>query len=192
MRRQELAHILRAAARISGDDQVLVIGSQSILGSFDEDELPDGAVASMEADIAFFVDPGNSKSDAVDGAIGEDSAFHQMYGHYAQGVDVGTAILPAGWRERVVAYSAAATGPAVGICLGRGLPPHQPQRRRVAHRDHPPTTKSCRSSSRRFASLLASRWAGVPSASHRSSTVRSSAVPGPRDWKPGRAPSRNR
>ena len=40
MRRDQLAHILRAAARITEDNNILVIGSQSILASFDEDELP--------------------------------------------------------------------------------------------------------------------------------------------------------
>ncbi len=32
-------------------------------------------------------------------------------------MDVGTAILPAGWRERVIAYAGEAARSAVGICL---------------------------------------------------------------------------
>lgn len=40
MRRSELAHILRAACDVTHDPEILVIGSQSILGSFDEEELP--------------------------------------------------------------------------------------------------------------------------------------------------------
>ncbi|WP_211309050.1 hypothetical protein [Citricoccus muralis] len=40
MNRQQLAHILRSACTIVGDKDVLVIGSQSILGSYDEDDLP--------------------------------------------------------------------------------------------------------------------------------------------------------
>ncbi|KGN32187.1 hypothetical protein N802_11050 [Knoellia sinensis KCTC 19936] len=43
MKRDQLAHILRAAARIANDDEVIVIGSQAILGSFDEDDLPEPA-----------------------------------------------------------------------------------------------------------------------------------------------------
>lgn len=86
MKREELAHILRAASRIVGDFDVVVVGSQSILGSYDEDDLPPQAVGSIEADVAFWDDHDNAKSDAVDGAIGEDSGFHAMYGHYAQGV----------------------------------------------------------------------------------------------------------
>ena len=53
MKRTELEHILRAASRISGDRDVVVIGSQSILGTYSEDELPEAAHASIEADIAF-------------------------------------------------------------------------------------------------------------------------------------------
>jgi hypothetical protein len=40
MTREQLAHVLRAAARIAEDPDVVVIGSQSILGSFPEDRLP--------------------------------------------------------------------------------------------------------------------------------------------------------
>ena len=50
MKRSELENILRAAATIAGDFDVLVLGSQSILGSFTEDELPEKAHASIEAD----------------------------------------------------------------------------------------------------------------------------------------------
>ena len=53
----------------------LVIGSQSILGSYDEDDLPDRAVASVEVDIAFIDDADASKADLVDGVIGEMSPF---------------------------------------------------------------------------------------------------------------------
>jgi hypothetical protein len=46
---------------------VLVIGSQSILGSYPEDELPPEATGSMEVDTAFFADPDGAKSDAAPG-----------------------------------------------------------------------------------------------------------------------------
>ena len=91
---------------------MLVIGSQAILASFDEDDLPSAATASMEADIAFFDDPDESKADAVDGAIGELSAFHQTHGYYAQGVSADLAVLPAGWRQRVVLWANQSTGQA--------------------------------------------------------------------------------
>jgi hypothetical protein len=40
MRRKQLEHVLRAAATITGDPDVLVIGSQSILGAIPEQRLP--------------------------------------------------------------------------------------------------------------------------------------------------------
>jgi hypothetical protein len=71
MTREQLAHVLRAAARIAQDPDVVVIGSQSILGSFPEDGLPVAVSASIEVDVAFLDDPQDEKGDAVDGAIGE-------------------------------------------------------------------------------------------------------------------------
>lgn len=49
MPRSELEHLIRAAGAIADDDQIIVIGSQSVLGPF-----PDAPVAlrvSMEADL---------------------------------------------------------------------------------------------------------------------------------------------
>lgn len=56
MRRQDLAHVLRAACAVAEDDHSLVLGSQSILGSFDEDELPPVTTLSLEVDVAFLGD----------------------------------------------------------------------------------------------------------------------------------------
>ena len=65
MRRDQLAHILRAASTIADDPDILVVGSQSILGAYSEDELPEDAFMSVEADIAFLVDEGGRKADQV-------------------------------------------------------------------------------------------------------------------------------
>lgn len=117
MKREQLEHVLRAVSQIAGDPEVLIIGSQSILGAITEDRLPLAATASMEVDVAFFDDPGDHKADQVDGAIGELSAFHEMYGYYAQGVSVSTAVLPAGWRDRLVRLETASTAPGRGYLL---------------------------------------------------------------------------
>jgi len=117
MRRKELEHILRSASVIAGDSEVLIVGSQSILGTFDETELPDAAHASIEVDVTFFDDPDNVKSDTVDMYIGEDSTFHVQFGYYAQGVDLTTAMLPSGWGERIVPYTGPGANGATGHCL---------------------------------------------------------------------------
>jgi hypothetical protein len=117
VRKSELAHILRAACSIAGDPHILVIGSQSILGSFSEDELPSDATRSIEADVAFFDDSDESKSDAVDGGIGEESPFHQSFGVYGQGVGIATATLPLGWQDRLVSFDHPEARPSEALCL---------------------------------------------------------------------------
>ncbi len=117
MRREQLEHVLRAASQIAQETDVLVIGSQSVLGTIPEDRLPAAATASIEVDVAFFDDPGDLKADRVDGAIGELSAFHDTFGYYAQGVSVSTAVLPAGWRQRLVVVDTPGTAPGRGHVL---------------------------------------------------------------------------
>ena len=117
MRRDELEHIVRAASRIAGTERVLVIGSQSVLGSFEETDLPSRVTMSREADIAFWDDVNNEKSDRVDGGIGEGSYFDSTFGYYGQGVSITTAILPAGWESRTVELRSSETEPGVAVCL---------------------------------------------------------------------------
>ena len=117
MKREQLEHVVRAASRIAGDSDVLIIGSQSVLGAIPEDRLPPSATASIEVDVTFFDDPNDHKSDQVDGAIGELSSFHQTFGYYAQGVSMSTAVLPAGWRERLVLVETSSTAPGRGYVL---------------------------------------------------------------------------
>lgn len=117
MTREQLAHLLRAASRIAEDPDVLVIGSQAILGSFSEEELPEAAWVSIEADLAFLEDPDGMKSLKVDAAIGELSDFHEMYAYYSQGVDISVAILPTGWRDRLISFRPQSALPAQAWCL---------------------------------------------------------------------------
>jgi hypothetical protein len=117
VKKSELAHILRAACDVTNDPEILVIGSQAILASFSEDELPRDATLSIEADVAFLDDPDERKSDAVDGAIGEESHFHESFGIYGQGVSISTATLPIGWQERLVAFDDPGAGASKAVCL---------------------------------------------------------------------------
>ena len=117
MKRSELAHILRSACAIVGDPHILVIGSQAILGSYSEDELPSEATLSIEADVAFLDDPDESKSDLVDSGIGEVSMFHETFGVYGQGVGISTATLPSGWQDRLVVFDDPEASPSEALCL---------------------------------------------------------------------------
>ena len=70
----------------------------------------------MEADV---VSPdGNVQTtDLIDGTLGEGSQFHQSYGIYAQGVGLDTAVLPEGWRDRLVVLASENTKPGRGLCI---------------------------------------------------------------------------
>lgn len=114
MRRQDLEHIIRAAAAITNEYEFVIIGSQSILGALPN--APAVLLRSMEADIYPVRDP--EKSDLIDGAIGEASNFMDYYGYYAQGVGVDTAVLPEGWEQRVVKIQNQNTDLKIGYCLG--------------------------------------------------------------------------
>lgn len=113
MKRAELEHIIRACADIAADDEIIVVGSQAILGQFPH--APADLLVSVEADVYPKNHP--ERWDLIDGSIGELSPFHQTFGYYAQGVQPGTAILPAGWEQRLVVLSNANTRGAKGLCL---------------------------------------------------------------------------
>lgn len=113
MQRSDIERLIRASGEIAGDDEIIIIGSQAILGQFPD--APVQLLVSMEADIY----PKNfpEKADEVDGAIGEGSSFHEMHGYYAQGVSEKTAILPRNWESRLVPVNNENTNGVTGYCL---------------------------------------------------------------------------
>ena len=113
MRRSDLEHLIRAAGKIAGERELVIIGSQAVLGQFPE--APAALLRSMEADLYPLSRP--ELADKVDGAIGEGSKFHQTHGYYAQGVGPDTAILPKGWQRRLVRIENPNTGGIAGLCL---------------------------------------------------------------------------
>ena len=98
MNRQQLEHIIRAAADVTGQPQLIIIGSQAILGQFPN--APEPLLISMEADI--YAPDAPELSNAIDRALGPDSLFDKTHGYHADGVDRTTASLPSGWSERLI------------------------------------------------------------------------------------------
>jgi len=113
MKRTDLEHIIRAAGSIVEDDEIIVVGSQAVLGQYPE--APESLIRSMEADIY----PKNKHhlSDLIDGSIGELSPFHQTFSYYAHGVGKDTATLPDGWEQRLVPIQNDNTRGIIGWCL---------------------------------------------------------------------------
>lgn len=113
MNRSHLEHLIRVSADIADDEEVVIIGSQAVLGQIPD--APPELLVSMEADLYPLHHP--ERGDVIDGSIGEGSPFHDAFGYYAQGVAPSTAILPDGWRERLIPVRNANTRGATGWCL---------------------------------------------------------------------------
>ncbi|HTU15333.1 MAG TPA: DUF6036 family nucleotidyltransferase [Solirubrobacterales bacterium] len=117
MRRDQLEHAIRASCQILGREEVIVIGSQAILGSFGEEQLPADATMSLEVDILPISDDDSEVDEMADllgGAAGEFSLFEEAHGFSIDGVDLTTATLPEGWRDRLVKVQNANTAPPAG------------------------------------------------------------------------------
>jgi hypothetical protein len=128
MRREQLEHAIRTSCQIIARPAVIVVGSQSILATFDEEQLPPEATMSIEVDILPIAD-GNEETarlaDLIEGAAGELSPFEELPGYSIDGVDLNTSALPDGWRDRLVKVqnenTAAPTGHPqyTGWCLDK-------------------------------------------------------------------------
>jgi hypothetical protein len=128
MRRDQLEHAIRAACQIAGLTEVIIVGSQAILGTYTEDELPFYATRSAEIDVLPIADDAGQitrLADDIEGIAGEFSPFAELHGFSIDGVDLQTSALPDGWRGRLVkvqnANTAAPSGEPrfIGWCLDK-------------------------------------------------------------------------
>jgi hypothetical protein len=112
MQKREVDHVLRAAGHITGEKQLIIVGSQSLHGKYPD--LPDDLDKSFEVDLI-----AAKKVDLTEWleAIGAHSPFHESFGYYADPVDDKTAILPQGWKERLVNLPPGDTEGVRGLCL---------------------------------------------------------------------------
>lgn len=112
MKKQQLDHVLRAAGRITGEKQFVIIGSQSLHGKYPD--LADAILLSAEVDLIATKKPEQTE---LLNEIGVASPFHQSFGYYADPVDATTATLPRGWRNRLVNLPPGDTEGIKGLCL---------------------------------------------------------------------------
>jgi hypothetical protein len=86
---EQFYHSIRAACAAIDSDHVIVIGSQSILGSFTDEDLPAEATMSREIDIlpeAATHEQTAALADVLEGVAGELSQFDESFGFYLDGV----------------------------------------------------------------------------------------------------------
>ena len=112
MKKQHVDHVLRAAGDITGEKEFLIIGSQALHAK--HPNLVDRIFPSNEVDL---VATKNAERTELLNEIGLDSPFHETFGYYADPVDERTAILPEGWRNRLVRLPPGNTNGVVGLCL---------------------------------------------------------------------------
>ena len=110
---EQLEHLIRACADIAADDDIVVVGSQAVLGSHADP--PPAMLVSVEADVYPLHWP--KRADVIEGAIGEGSPFHATFDYYAHGVGPDTAKGPEGWEDRLVALRSENTRGATGWCM---------------------------------------------------------------------------
>lgn len=112
MKKQQVDHVLRAAGRITGEKQFIIIGSQSLHGK--HPDVADQILTSFEVDLIALKRIERAEWLNV---IGVDSQFHETYGYYADPVDASTATLPKGWKGRLVNLPQGDTDGVRGLCL---------------------------------------------------------------------------
>jgi len=111
--RDRLTHAIRAAAELSGESELVVIGAASILGAIDK--WPDQLPRSREVDV-FGTSPAWD-SEGLDALLGQASQFHRIHGFYVDAVSPVTAAMPPDWRERARRVTVDVYGRAVAVLI---------------------------------------------------------------------------
>jgi len=119
----EFHHGIRAAREVltrqGASGAIVIMGSQSILGSFPPQTLDDRLLMSAEVDVMPVA--GDEReierlSDFLHGSLGQDSFFQESNGFHVDGISIETAVLPNGWVHRLIPEVDPASG-ATGWCL---------------------------------------------------------------------------
>jgi hypothetical protein len=111
--RDRLAHAIRAAAELSGERELVVIGAAAILGAVET--WPAQLPRSREVDV--FGTSANWDSEALDALLGQASQFHRTHGFYVDAVSTVTAAMPPDWRDRARRISMDVYGRQVRVLI---------------------------------------------------------------------------
>ncbi len=117
MLRADLDHLVLAAASAAGESEIVVLGSQSLLGTVADP--PPETVRSPGAELYPLARA--DKAALIDAELGDGSHFHATYGYFAHGARPETVKAPYGWRYRLVAVEAGKlpgmSAPVAAFCL---------------------------------------------------------------------------
>ncbi len=97
---EQLKILVNAAAKLSGDNEIVVIGSMAVLGS--RGRIPDALLTSQEVDLYLKnKHEDEAASLRVERVLGAGTAFAAEWAVWVDTVGPETAKAPAGWRRRL-------------------------------------------------------------------------------------------
>ena len=97
MRKSQFEAALQAAAKVTGEQQFIVVGSQSVHAH--TDNAPVEVLISKECDL--WAKGKEEKLAGLEDALGQRSPYFTEHGVYVDAVEPGLILLPAGWEQRL-------------------------------------------------------------------------------------------
>jgi hypothetical protein len=113
MNRAQLEHALRAVGTLAKDKDLIVFGSQAILGLVPKP--PKSCLHSKEVDI--YPKHAYQAVPLLVAKLGRRSSFAKRNSFFVDVVSPDLATLPGGWSDRLVPFSSAKTDGVTGWCL---------------------------------------------------------------------------
>ncbi len=115
LRKEAIAHLVRAVAGVSGQSSFVMIGTGAVIAQLKH--VPLDLMRTREIDIyPRGVPDAEDIATLIDGTLGEGSPFDETFGYYAHGVGERTACLPDDWEERAITFDAPGLAGVVCLC----------------------------------------------------------------------------
>jgi len=103
LRKEDIDHILRAAASVTNHNQFVMVGTGAVIAV--ARHIPVSMMLTSEIDIYVEGPDSEAISDQIDGALGNGSMFHRSFRYYGDGVGPKTAMMPVDWKMRTTIYT---------------------------------------------------------------------------------------
>lgn len=113
MRKELLYDIVRRVSDLTGVEEPVIVGSQSLYAA--TEYVPSIVRNSVECDF-MLAEAGIEAIQAVNHHLGILSSFSKNNGYFADGLGLATVVLAPGWKERLVPLKDG-NGQTVALCL---------------------------------------------------------------------------
>ncbi len=105
LKKNNIDHILRAAAAITNYNKFVMVGTGAVIATASSV----AAQLMMTNEIDIYVEGKDSEevADLISATIGEGSMFHRTFRYYGDGVSPNTSIMSFDWKTRATIYTVA-------------------------------------------------------------------------------------